>query len=590
MHIFATSPLNLDTHPTMPTEVVFIPLGQRDQHRQLIQEIARAIYGTPKEVAFAETYIPLGGRVPGRNPAEKQNNFARYLFNGPRLLWAIQEDGQTVGFVMIGMPHPQSLNTIGFSINSHYARRGILGRAFDLIRQDTAIAYPLFAETSEWNIPAQKLLLSKGFTEVKRFVFFGEPSIRYVCNTPKGNNTSPSPDTEQTPSPSPEPTGSPGGGTSHPGDKRFHLSKSGLENSAYYCGSGIDLQPLLRFSDIVDNFVYVCVGIERQQWIAGIRHFVDRLNDGCECPKLEILTVKNININDIEHPSASHFLPLPAYLTQQEYDDYVIAFIPFFNRQRFVFEIAFRVYCGCDKFKEIKLYCVHGEALATYEAFYVRQNIAPKIFISIQAGLIEQPAVFTNRMFELHRHRPKVWVRGVWTNNPYGFDHFFPHVFNPYGLYDTKIGEFWDWDPCHGYFIEGTTDPENMPYRIVRAFGESNRWRIDNNSVVLEGDMLQITKIRGHYNGVMVGRYNLGRLDLPPSGYCGNYLQFLYERYVEWANQHPGQIATIAVIPSGYEMTEGCMEDFVRTFKPVNNVRLEADIFYTEALDFFRRF
>ena len=121
MHIFATSPLNLDTHPTMPTEVVSIPLGQRGQHRQLIQEIARAIYGTPEEVAFAETYIPLGGRVPGRNPAEKQNNFARYLLDGPRLLWAIKENGQTVGFVMIGMPHPQSLNTIGFSINSHYA-------------------------------------------------------------------------------------------------------------------------------------------------------------------------------------------------------------------------------------------------------------------------------------------------------------------------------------------------------------------------------------------------------------------------------------------------------------------------------------
>ncbi len=36
----------------------------------------------------------------------------------------------------------------------------------------------------------------------------------------------------------------------------FKLTKKQLKNSAYYCAARIDFQPILRFGDIVKNFIY----------------------------------------------------------------------------------------------------------------------------------------------------------------------------------------------------------------------------------------------------------------------------------------------------------------------------------------------
>jgi RimJ/RimL family protein N-acetyltransferase len=160
--------------------VVLIDRAQRHAMRHLIEEIAEAIYGNPNEIAFAEEFIPLGGRV----PLPKTNNFVNFLVKYPELLWAVKYDDKTVGFILIG-DLPIQTNSAGFSINSQYANKGIVTEAFKLILSaPTPIQLPLYASTSTRNINAQKLLEKLNFVKIDGvFVFLGESSFKYKLDS-----------------------------------------------------------------------------------------------------------------------------------------------------------------------------------------------------------------------------------------------------------------------------------------------------------------------------------------------------------------------------------------------------------------------
>jgi len=58
--------------------------------------------------------------------------------------------------------------------------------------------------------------------------------------------------------------------------KSYKLSKSQLEASAYYCGAGIDFQPILRFGDIVMDYVYVTAGLTKVEFLDGVDRFIKK--------------------------------------------------------------------------------------------------------------------------------------------------------------------------------------------------------------------------------------------------------------------------------------------------------------------------
>ena len=143
----------------------------------LINEIANSVFGSVEQSAFSEEFIPVRCRVP--NP--KSEHFANFLLNSPRLLWAIQYNSTTVGFILIGdIPHR---NAIGISINSEYSSKGIALEAFNQIKSHPEICFPLFGYTSIRNINAQKFMERIGFKrELENIVFCGENSYKYRFN------------------------------------------------------------------------------------------------------------------------------------------------------------------------------------------------------------------------------------------------------------------------------------------------------------------------------------------------------------------------------------------------------------------------
>jgi RimJ/RimL family protein N-acetyltransferase len=158
----------------MVVDVIFIPRHERNSHRNTLNEIALAIYGTPEKIIFSEEFIPPGGRVPG----DKVRNFSNYLVTGPNLLWAVKFHDKVVGFILIGdKPYH---NAIGFSIDKNYAYQGIASAAFNLIRNNPYIQLPLNGYTSTRNISAKRFLEKNDFKLIASNINFkGEMSDHY---------------------------------------------------------------------------------------------------------------------------------------------------------------------------------------------------------------------------------------------------------------------------------------------------------------------------------------------------------------------------------------------------------------------------
>jgi RimJ/RimL family protein N-acetyltransferase len=145
-------------------------------------EISQAVYGNDELTNFTEEFIPLVGQV----PAPKAPNFAHFLNFGAKEVWSVIEAENNakevcVGFVLMAdMPHS---NSIGFGINKHFARRGIMKPALEEVLnaiETTGRNQPIFAHTSIDNLPAQRLLEGTGFQFQREVIDMMGRHFRYV--------------------------------------------------------------------------------------------------------------------------------------------------------------------------------------------------------------------------------------------------------------------------------------------------------------------------------------------------------------------------------------------------------------------------
>jgi len=360
----------------------------------------------------------------------------------------------------------------------------------------------------------------------------------------------------------------------------YELTRDQLINSAYYCGAGFDLQPILRFGDMIENFVYVSVGFQRDEFINGIKEFISNIK--CLNLELNLESYKDIDITDIEHPIGNRLIVgIPDYFEDHDYLYYSKTFLQFYNAEHdFHLKMCFTLRIN-EIEKTIKLFHISGEALATYDAIFRRQGIAPKVFISIQTGMLEISDGITNDLFRLSDAKPKIWVRGVWERNE-NWDYHYPDVFNERGLYNEKIGEFKNWKVTVDQDIQGVTNSQKL-FRIVKAYGQDFEWQHITNDT-LEYHNVVINKKLEKYNGNMANNYNLLKLHFPLS----NIHEIPNEEdQVFQQNPHLTEIK-IAILPFGYECFELMLNEFFENYMPNNFYNLSIDIFYANKSDLDR--
>jgi hypothetical protein len=367
----------------------------------------------------------------------------------------------------------------------------------------------------------------------------------------------------------------------------FRLTKEQLKESAYYCAAGIDLQPIVRFGDIISDFIYVTVGLSKKELIVGFENFINDLNSSLESfnSRLELLSVSDINLEEIEHTKQNRLLAeFPDYFTKEDFENYHNAIKPFYDRtDDYFLEFNLLLKIGHLE-RNIRLFHITGEALATYDVIFRKQNIAPKVFISIQTGLIEIPERFSNRMFELSSDKPKIWLRGVWVKPEDSYNDYKPDVFNTKGVFNEQIGEYRGWKVISSSEINSIFD-DTKTYRIVKSYGMKDEWQ-NVGTVELKSQGLIVNKRFEKYNGNIASNYHFNEVHFPLSR-----LFYLYEKVKEFSIDNPSiKEIRIAILPTGYESFELMLEEFIKKYIGSKDFDLIIDIFYINKSDINRNF
>ena len=373
----------------------------------------------------------------------------------------------------------------------------------------------------------------------------------------------------------------------------YRLTKIQLESSVYYCGAGIDFQPILRFGDVVENFIYVSAGLTKNEFLNGIDEFIkntfEELNKNDS--SLEKISISNISINEIEHPISTRLiLGKPDYFSQNDFDNYLHSMRQFIDKKdEFHLEICFILKIGNIE-RSIRLFHLSGEALATYDIIYRRQNIAPKVFISIQTGLIEIPSRFSNRLFELSLVKPKIWLRGVWTNADDRLNHIHAdlEVFNKNGIFNQRIGEYRNWQVLNSVSINSHYN-SNKKYRIVKAYGEKEFWNKFNKTISFSKQGITINKILGGYDHTtMSDNYNIIKENFPLIK-ISEIVSEASEYYRCNINSVENKVR-VCIVPGGFECFEAILQPFFESFLINLEWELQIDIYYINKSDFNREF
>jgi len=373
----------------------------------------------------------------------------------------------------------------------------------------------------------------------------------------------------------------------------YKLTKIQLESSVYYCGAGIDFQPILRFGDVVENFIYVTAGLTKNEFLNGIDEFIKNTHEELNKndSSLEKTSTSNISINEIEHPMSTRLVfGKPDYFSQNDYENYLHSMRQFIDKKdEFHLEVCFILKIGNIE-KSIRLIHLCGEALATYDLIYRRQNIAPKVFISIQTGLIEIPSLFSNRLFELSTVKPKIWLRGVWTNTDHRLDHMYADsaVFNKNGIFNQRIGEYRNWQVLNSSSINSYYNSDKK-YRIVKAYGEKEFWNKFNKTITFSKQGITINKILGGYDHTsMSENYNIIKENFPLIK-ISEIISEVSEYYRCNKNSEENKVK-VCIVPGGFECFEVILQPFFESFLINLEWVLQIDIYYINKSDFNREF
>jgi hypothetical protein len=375
---------------------------------------------------------------------------------------------------------------------------------------------------------------------------------------------------------------------------RFDLTDEELSASVYYGAAGIDIQPLLRFGDMAKDYIYVNAGLGCTDFLRGVDHGVRMLRE--RHPGL----LRLVEVAEIEPKPSPYIVEYPDFMNPGQREKYARTFGIYARDAGSCSRLlTFKLQVGSET-KTLRIWHFNGEAIATYDMIFLRRSLAPMVLITIQAGLLERPAYIMNAMLASSLVRPKVWVRGVWSDSE--IEHFWDRdVFDPIGIYDVKIWEARGWDAQFGCNIPGTTDLA-QPYRNVAGYGESIVWNNiapSGHHTLMTGRDLHVTKRNEPHNPHVHRGYTREvsaavAEALAPHVGCNAYFQLDKKRDCEYryaVPHHPvGPYTTWSRAHEHFECFEMYADEFVRNFTPIRNVPLHIDLFYMWPLEYRRHF
>lgn len=188
----------------------------------------------------------------------------------------------------------------------------------------------------------------------------------------------------------------------------MRITRDDFKRSFFYIGPGFDVEPLFRFTHVTDMFIYVNLLLGKEE--------IKTWYDG-EFAKWGFDVLAYEEVGGI--PNESFFDTYPGYMRDLSTPEYLQGelmreYIDVFKRAMREPKYALRYRLRHERLgREVTLFYLTGEGMATYHVMSHNGKFAPRVFCTIQTGMLENPGnPFDNFFVKEGRQHPKLWVRG----------------------------------------------------------------------------------------------------------------------------------------------------------------------------------
>jgi hypothetical protein len=181
------------------------------------------------------------------------------------------------------------------------------------------------------------------------------------------------------------------------------------ETAFFYVAPGFDWEPLMRFSNICNQFFYANLFYTKEDVLMHLN------NDLRNSKFLKIVSIKEhedfdeLSHFDLHPQFRQHFQNAMESFEDGERRDYAKAFMPALHEKQWMLEVELeRIGLG----RKITLFYFTGEGLASYMALSHNGAFPPKVLCTIQTGVLEKANRLMQRFLKRTEKLPLLWVRG----------------------------------------------------------------------------------------------------------------------------------------------------------------------------------
>lgn len=386
------------------------------------------------------------------------------------------------------------------------------------------------------------------------------------------------------------------------------FTKHDFESCLFYAASGTDLQPLLRYSNLTQTFLYVCVGTDINQGsvLRSIREKLANLDQAYG----NVLRLQDV-VSGMQMEDFDYSWPVDwrNYLPTSELQRYRETFGRFQGDDNWAISLKFSRHLG-NCIRNLRLVVLNGEALATYAALSHEGSIAPRIFCSIQTGMLEYAQGMMGRILGRNQAQPALWIRGLWhdpNRDPIYRDDRAQGVLCKRGLFPVPVQSYTNWNsrmgsvalprccgcenPWSNDSLVKTYASKALHLKSAATLGNSHRHVRVLNRRLKAQDSLQYDRVFAPRN--LCNKYSRNEMRLHPlsagRGYMTNCGEVLgptptlteaLSQIEDYVAANPG--CKVGLIGCGFEDEGICLEEWASTPGP----DCQIDVFAPEPLDY----
>lgn len=266
------------------------------------------------------------------------------------------------------------------------------------------------------------------------------------------------------------------------------------DTSLYYIAPGFDWEPMMRFSNICNQFFYANLFYSKEDVLMHLN------NDLRDSKFLKVISIKEyndfdeLNYFDLHPQFRQHFQNAMDSFEDTERREYANAFMPALQEKQWLLEVELER-LGLDR--TIKLYYFTGEGLASYIALSHNGTYPPKVLCTIQTGVLEKANRLMQRFLLSTDQLPLLWVRGSEEDVFYsksdslgedtlysekGMSFNFPWEVSTSYLYTNGPNETRSKRFCKAYLTKDSLDRiQSTPFKVY-----------PNGNKILQGDLQNI--------------------------------------------------------------------------------------------------